>query len=59
MLEVLQDLELRMTQAILASHIGKKNKTEFLRGELERMRTIIRATLDSQTLNQITERKTI
>lgn len=43
--EVLKELELRMTQAILASNIGKKNQTDFLRGELERLKVIARAAI--------------
>lgn len=50
LLESVEDIRLRVTQAILASKIGKKkDRTEFLRGELERIgkvadAAIIRAT---------------
>ena len=44
--EVLKDIDLRTTQARLASNIGrKKNHTEFLLGELERITGIARSAL--------------
>jgi hypothetical protein len=46
LLAALEDSELRMTQAILASGIGKpQNRTDFLLGELERMRDTARAAI--------------
>jgi len=44
--DALADIDLRATQARLASKIGKrKNRTDFLLGELERMQTVARAAL--------------
>jgi hypothetical protein len=45
MLEALEDVELRCTQARIASTIGKKDQTEFLRSELERIAEHARAIL--------------
>jgi hypothetical protein len=46
LLAALGDLELRMTQTILASNVGKKkDRTDFLRGQLERMRGEARAAI--------------
>jgi len=45
-LKALREVDLRITQAILASNIGrKKNRTEFLLGELERIKTVVRDAL--------------
>ena len=45
LLATLGDVELRCTQARIASTIGKKDQTEFLRGELERIAEHARAIL--------------
>jgi len=46
LLEAICDLELRMTQAALASGIGpRKNHTDFLLGELGRMKDVARAAI--------------
>jgi len=46
LLEALEDVELRCTQARIASTIGKgKDRTEFLRGELERISAQARAAI--------------
>lgn len=47
MLAALADIELRVTQATIASTIGKKkDRTDFLRGELERMASQARAAIE-------------
>lgn len=48
MLETLKDIDLRATQARLASQIGKQSKQrqiDFLLGELERLQEVARAAI--------------
>lgn len=52
MLATLEDVELRATQARMASTIGKKSGQEqanFLRGELERIALVARAAIEKAT----------
>lgn len=57
LLEALEDVELRCTQAKIASTIGKPkpsgiNQSEFLRNELERIAKVARAAISKATGNQ-------
>lgn len=46
LLAAIQEVDLRTTQAVIASTIGKKkDHTDFLRGELERIRECARAAI--------------
>lgn len=47
---VLKDIELRATQDRIASNIGKKNQTDFLRGSLERIGKVARTATDASNL---------
>ena len=48
LLKALEEIELRTTQARIASTIGKKkDRTDFLRHELERIGKVARAAIES------------
>ena len=48
LIKALKEIELRTTQARLASTIGKKkDRTDFLRNELERIGKVARAAIES------------